>query len=156
MPIWIVRSGSSTPAINLTGILQAGSVTVSATKDYTFAGSGDITGSAGLIKTNSGTLTVGGAGLNNQVQVLAGGRLFSSNGLLGGNGVAEGLDRLGIEGALPVRDERTTATPLRMASCRPATIAWVALPSPTPASTIPLAPAATAACTGAPSPFSCA
>lgn len=51
-------SGSTTPAVNLTGTLNPNSVIINATNDYTFAGSGSIGGNASLTKQNSGTLTI--------------------------------------------------------------------------------------------------
>ncbi len=51
-------SGSTNPAVNLIGALTPQSVTFNATKNYTLAGSGKISGYGPLIKTNSGTLTI--------------------------------------------------------------------------------------------------
>lgn len=45
------------PTVNLTSAWQPGAVTVNATKNYTFTGSG-IAGATGLTKQNSGTLTL--------------------------------------------------------------------------------------------------
>ena len=52
------NSGSTSPAVNLSGDLTPSSVTVNASVNYTFAGSGSIVGDGGLTKLNSGTLTV--------------------------------------------------------------------------------------------------
>lgn len=49
---------STNTSVNLTGALQPAFVTVNATKNYTFAGSGKITGTVTFAKTNSGTLVV--------------------------------------------------------------------------------------------------
>jgi autotransporter-associated beta strand protein len=51
-------SGSAVPAINLSGILEPASTTVSATQNYTFSGSGKLSGSGGLVKDGTGTLTI--------------------------------------------------------------------------------------------------
>ena len=51
-------TGSTSPAVNLSGDLTASSVTVNASVNYTFSGSGGIVGDGGLTKLNSGTLTV--------------------------------------------------------------------------------------------------
>jgi autotransporter-associated beta strand protein len=51
-------TGSTNPAINLIGTNTPASVTFNATKNYTLAGSGRISGFGGLTKTNSGTLTI--------------------------------------------------------------------------------------------------
>lgn len=50
--------GSNIPPVNLVGVLQPGGVTVSGTKDYTFAGTGTISGPAGLTKSSTGLLTI--------------------------------------------------------------------------------------------------
>ena len=72
-------TGSNTPPVNLVSALQANIVTVNATKDYTFAGSGKLTGSTKLLKSNSGNLTIltandnaGGGGLNGTGTVTVG------------------------------------------------------------------------------------
>jgi autotransporter-associated beta strand protein len=51
-------SGSTNPAVNLIGLLQPASVTVNAARNYTFSGSGSLTGAMGLNKSGSGTLTL--------------------------------------------------------------------------------------------------
>jgi len=51
-------SGSASPAVNLVGTLSPAALTIDATQDYTFSGSGKISGTGGLTKTNSGTLTI--------------------------------------------------------------------------------------------------
>ena len=51
-------SGSTNPAVNLIGALTPQAATFNATKNYTLAGSGRISGYGPLLKTNSGTLTI--------------------------------------------------------------------------------------------------
>jgi autotransporter-associated beta strand protein len=51
-------TGSTNPAVNLSGELYPASVTVNAAVNYTFAGSGKLAGLTGLTKLGSGTLTV--------------------------------------------------------------------------------------------------
>jgi fibronectin-binding autotransporter adhesin len=51
-------SGSASPAANLVGTLVPASVNVSGTKDYTFGGSGKLSGNASLVMNDSGTLTI--------------------------------------------------------------------------------------------------
>ena len=51
-------TGSASPAVNLVGPLIPGSVTVTGTKAYTFAGSGKLSGPNGLSDSSSGTLTI--------------------------------------------------------------------------------------------------
>ena len=51
-------TGSTTPAVNITGTVSPGSLTVNSSSDYTFGGIGAIGGSGGLTKSGSGTLTI--------------------------------------------------------------------------------------------------
>ncbi|WP_052572787.1 autotransporter-associated beta strand repeat-containing protein [Haloferula sp. BvORR071] len=51
-------SGSAAPAVSLSGVLPVGSVAVNSSADYSFSGSGIISGGGGLTKSGSGTLTV--------------------------------------------------------------------------------------------------
>ena len=52
-------AGSTSPAVSLVGTLEpAGVVTVNSAHNYTFSGSGKISGSAGLTKSGTGSLTV--------------------------------------------------------------------------------------------------
>ena len=54
----VTFTNSSVTNLNLVGTLNPASVTVNATVNYRFAGTGAISGSSGLTKTNSGTLTI--------------------------------------------------------------------------------------------------
>jgi fibronectin-binding autotransporter adhesin len=51
-------TGSATPSVNITEAVNPFSVTVSSATNYTFTGSGSITGSTGLAKSGAGTLTL--------------------------------------------------------------------------------------------------
>ncbi|GAA5125814.1 autotransporter-associated beta strand repeat-containing protein [Luteolibacter yonseiensis] len=51
-------SGSASPIATLTGALPVGSLTVNSASDYTLTGSGSISGSGGLTKSGTGTLTI--------------------------------------------------------------------------------------------------
>ncbi len=51
-------TGAALPTVNLVGRLTPSSVTVAATVNYAFTGSGYISGQTGLVKSNSGTLTI--------------------------------------------------------------------------------------------------
>ncbi len=51
-------SGSASPSVSLNGTLSPASVTVSATKDYVFGGTGLLGGTMPLIKSGPGTLTL--------------------------------------------------------------------------------------------------
>jgi autotransporter-associated beta strand protein len=72
------NSGSANPPVNLTGVLLPASVVVDATKDYTFAGTGKISGGGGLTKTNSGTLTILTANDYTGATIIQGGTLVVS------------------------------------------------------------------------------
>jgi autotransporter-associated beta strand protein len=52
------NTGAANPIVNLVGDLNAASLVVDTTSDYTFNGGGDIFGPCSLTKTNSGTLTI--------------------------------------------------------------------------------------------------
>nr|UXE44817.1 hypothetical protein Hi04_10k_c3780_00005 [uncultured bacterium] len=52
------NSGSNSPSVTLSGTLQPGSLTVNSTKNYTLSGSGSLSGSMALLKTNVGSLTI--------------------------------------------------------------------------------------------------
>jgi autotransporter-associated beta strand protein len=80
------NSGSTTPAVNLIGDQTPNSVLVAADVNYTFAGTGKITGTTGLTKTNSGTLTVATANDYTGPTIIGGG-VISVNQLANG-GVA--------------------------------------------------------------------
>jgi len=51
-------SGSGTPAVNLTGVLKPGAVTVNTTHNYSFSGTGQLAGTAGLTVSGTGTLFI--------------------------------------------------------------------------------------------------
>jgi autotransporter-associated beta strand protein len=51
-------TGSATPAINLVGSLIPADITINSTQNYTFSGTGSISGSAPFTKSGSGTLTL--------------------------------------------------------------------------------------------------
>ena len=86
-------AGSSTPAVNLVGTLLPGGVTFSAaSKDYTFAGTGKISGFFGLTLSGSSILTVlttndykGTTDINNGTLVLGDGA--TADGALGSGAV---------------------------------------------------------------------
>ncbi len=52
------NTGSTSPSLTLIGSLRPGGITFDATNNYTLAGSGLFVGSGGLVKTNTGTLTI--------------------------------------------------------------------------------------------------
>ncbi len=71
-------TGSDTPPILLSGNLPAGTVYVVSDQDYTFTGSGVISGGAALFKTGNGTLT-----------------LLTTNTFAGGTTINDGVIQLG-------------------------------------------------------------
>jgi autotransporter-associated beta strand protein len=83
------NSGSTTPAVNLIGEQTPNSVLVAADVNYTFGGTGKITGTTGLTKTNSGTLTINTANDYTGPTIIGGG-VISVNQLANG-GVASRL-----------------------------------------------------------------
>jgi autotransporter-associated beta strand protein len=52
------NSGSNSPAVNIASTVLPGSVTVNSTQNYTFSGTGKISGGTSLTKSGSGTLTI--------------------------------------------------------------------------------------------------
>ena len=52
------NNGAANPSVNLVGNNSPATLTVGASANYTFGGSGAISGSTGLTKTNTGTLTI--------------------------------------------------------------------------------------------------
>ena len=73
-------NGSNIPPVTLVGSLQPTIITVNSTKDYTFAGSGALSGGT-LLKSNSGNLTILTANINT-----GGGSLNGSGVVMVGNG----------------------------------------------------------------------
>jgi autotransporter-associated beta strand protein len=100
-PVTFNDSGSTNPAVNLIGALQPASVFVDAKKNYTFSGSGSLTGTMALIKTNTGSLTInttntytGNTTVSNGA-VLVNGALNQSAVLVRQRGTIGGNGRLG-------------------------------------------------------------
>ncbi|HHY84401.1 MAG TPA: hypothetical protein GYA07_02515 [Verrucomicrobia bacterium] len=83
-------SGSNSPPINLTGVLQPGRVTVNAGKNYTFGGSGTLTGSGMLLKGGSGTLTLTTAGSYSGGTVISNGTLRLGSATVNGTALGSG------------------------------------------------------------------
>ena len=77
-------TGSDSPAINLLNTLAPGSVTVNATQNFDFSGSGGLTGSGGLVKSGSSTLILETA------NSYAGATVVNNGTLQIGNGAASG------------------------------------------------------------------
>jgi autotransporter-associated beta strand protein len=81
-------TGSTTPAINLAGTLKPSSVTVAASHNYTFSGSGTLGGLMTLNKSGSGNLTLNTANTYGGGTVVLGGTVtIASGGNVGGGDV---------------------------------------------------------------------
>jgi len=94
-------AGSNSLAVNLSTVLQPGSLTVAATKNYTFSGSGSLAGATALVKSGTGTLTLaatntfsGGIVLSNGTVALSG----SSVGAYTANSYAPGFGAVTFRG----------------------------------------------------------
>ena len=72
-------SGSDSPVINITTVNSPGSLTVNATQNYDFTGSGGIAGVASLTKSGSGTLILETANTYTGPTVINGGTLQIGN-----------------------------------------------------------------------------
>ncbi len=81
-------TGSAHPVVALTGTLQPASLTVNATVDYTFGGTGKISGLTGLNKLGTGKLTLANTGGSDFVGTVAigGGTLQ----------IGDGANRVGV------------------------------------------------------------
>lgn len=79
-------AGASNGVVNLTGTLLPGSVTVDSDADYAFAGTGRISGSATLVKTGAGTLTINNANDFAGIVIVSNGTLKAGNNAALGDG----------------------------------------------------------------------
>ena len=86
------QSGSNNSPVSLSGALQPNSVTINASKNYTFTGNGILAGSMALTKTNSGTLTV------NTTNTFSGGINLNAGTVSLGNSAAAGTGALRFNG----------------------------------------------------------
>ncbi|RYD17758.1 MAG: hypothetical protein EOP88_24935, partial [Verrucomicrobiaceae bacterium] len=86
-------TGSGTLTVNLTTTLSPGAVNVdNSTKDYTFTGTGHITGSAGLTKSGTGSLTLANTTANDYLGLttINSGTLRLGDGVTTGGGIISG------------------------------------------------------------------
>ena len=72
-------AGSNSTALNLTGILQPNSVTVTGTKNYNFSGGGELAGPMSLFKSGSSTLTISQANTWSGTTEISGGVISLAN-----------------------------------------------------------------------------
>ncbi len=77
-------AGAANNGVNLVGALSAGPVAVNAVADYTFGGSGKITGTASLAKSGVGTLNVLTANDHSGDTTISSGTVRVGNGVTGG------------------------------------------------------------------------
>lgn len=92
-------TGLNTPAIALVGSVQPNSITVSATKNYTFAGPGKLSGNGLLTNAGPGTLSIVTANDFVGKTILVGGTLSITNeSALGANPPAFAADQLTMDG----------------------------------------------------------
>jgi autotransporter-associated beta strand protein len=106
------ENGSAASPINLVGTLQPISVTVTSdTKNYTFSGSGKISGTTGITKSGASTLTLATANDHSGITTLSAGTLVSANPLALGTGLVNFSG--GSTGTLRIStDGGDTATPI--------------------------------------------
>lgn len=74
-------TGSNNVSVAFTGTLQPALVTFNATKNYTFAGTGTLSGTNALVKSNSGTLTLSATNTYIGGTTVSGGRLTFNSGI---------------------------------------------------------------------------
>ena len=93
---FVVFDDSATnQVVNLAGTLQPASVTVDATKDYTFAGAGKISGLVLFTKTNTATLTILTTNNYTGITAIGQGTLQIGNGIRGGALGTNGIQNAG-------------------------------------------------------------
>lgn len=98
-------TGAANPILNLVGNNAPASLTVGATANYTFGGSGAISGSCGLTKTNTGTLTITSVNTYSGVTTIAGGALEAAT--LANGGVPSSIGSAAPDSANLVLDGGT-------------------------------------------------
>jgi fibronectin-binding autotransporter adhesin len=98
-------NGAANPAVNITVAVSPASVTVDAAGDYTFSGGGNIGGTGGLLKTNTGKLTVETANAYTGGTAIRGGTVSVST--IASGGFASGLGASGAAAANLVLDAAT-------------------------------------------------
>ena len=80
-------TGSASPAINLTGTVAPGSVTIDASQNYILGGSGAITGSGSFTKSGTGTLQVNNNTFTGPLTVNGGLIQYNNNAYLGSGNI---------------------------------------------------------------------
>jgi autotransporter-associated beta strand protein len=112
-------ASASSYTVEIAEAVYPASVTIEGDKDYTFTGSGRISGSASLVKNGSGTLTInnqndftGGAFINEGRVVVSSLSDAQNVGALGAYSEASGKLYIGDQGTLAVTNAVTNATPI--------------------------------------------
>jgi autotransporter-associated beta strand protein len=82
-------TGLAAPVVAIPGPVSPAAVVVAATQDYTFSGTGKISGTTGLLKTNSGALLIVTTNDYTGATIISGGALVVSQ--LANGGAASGL-----------------------------------------------------------------
>jgi fibronectin-binding autotransporter adhesin len=85
-------TGSNSPAIELQGTLEPGTLTVDSAKDYTFGGTGVLSGCAVFTKRNSGTLTISSSAHD----------FWGGVNVAGGTVTVPAINKAGVAGSLGV------------------------------------------------------
>ena len=99
-------SGNASSAINITSNLEPADVIVDASQNYTFGGSGSISGTASLTKSGTGTLTV------STPQGFSGGTLINGGALTIGNAAALGGGSITLNGGTWATGSLTPQNPV--------------------------------------------
>ena len=111
-------TGSTSPAVNVIGLLSPGNIQVSNTGTYTFSGTGTLGGTGALVKSGAGTLTlsptvVSVSAVTTSNSAVVG--VSSATGLVigmgaGGTGLAAGATITAISGTNVTLSQAATAT----------------------------------------------
>ena len=104
-------SGTSNPVVNLAVTVAPAAVVVNSANNYTFTSVGGITGTAGLTKTNSGTLSVSSTNSYTGPTVVGGGTLEVFQLAIGGS-----ASSIGAAGSSPTNLVLYNGTDLRYAT----------------------------------------
>ncbi len=94
-------AGSNSPAVAITGSVNAGTITVNAAQDYTFGGTGTLDGGA-IVKSGNGTLTITNSNhtYSGGVQINGGAISVATLGNAGGPSSLGSKPAIGIDGGM--------------------------------------------------------
>jgi autotransporter-associated beta strand protein len=91
-PVAVAASGSASSNVSICGSVSPVSISVNNTGNFTFAGSGNLAGSASLVKSGSGTLAL------NTANSFTGGVTINSGIVILGNAAALGAGAVTLSG----------------------------------------------------------